>query len=234
MPYLGDFIGHLISEITIARAQSDLESIRIAEFYANHPILKYLPIPHFRLPDVSIEVPVAISHMEEAIKDEEPRGKLRIEEIDENLTKTVQSQISKLGLELRDEQQHEILEKVKQISSELTKIKQFPINLSFIADKITQAATDYLYEIDKEKYKPDSEDIQNITKELKTNLRVELLKHMEAPPRLDALITSTQLREIKPADILVRLNLKISEDNFEWTIIEAGEKGKTEDRLVPE
>lgn len=234
MPLLGDFIGHLIAEITIARAQSDLESIRIAEYYVNHPILKHLPIPHFRLPDVSINVPVAIESMEEVSKEEEPRGKLQVEEIDRKLTGVVNSQLSKLGIKLSDEQQNLILEDIKRTSSELTRIKQFPINLSSIANKITESTTDFLYKIDNVKYKQDSEIIQNLTKELKTSLRVELLNQMEAPPRLNVVVNSTKIRELKPIDILVNLNLKISEDNFEWTIIEVGEKGKTEDRLVPE
>ena len=65
MPYLGDYVGHLLSEITIARVQADLEAVRMAELYANHPLLKHLPVPHFRLPTMTLDVPVVVSGMEE-------------------------------------------------------------------------------------------------------------------------------------------------------------------------
>jgi uncharacterized protein (DUF1499 family) len=39
---------------------SDLESIRIAETYYQDMYLKYLPIPHFKMPEVTIEMPVAV------------------------------------------------------------------------------------------------------------------------------------------------------------------------------
>ncbi|MEJ2127120.1 MAG: hypothetical protein P8X84_06440 [Candidatus Bathyarchaeota archaeon] len=50
MPNLGDYLGNLISEVTLARMQADIEAVRIAELYSSHPLLKNMPIPHFRLP----------------------------------------------------------------------------------------------------------------------------------------------------------------------------------------
>src|SRR5207244_4136858 len=66
MPYLGDYLGHLLSEITTARVQADLEAMRVAEMYASHPLLRSMPIPRFRLPNVTLDVPVAIDQLEPA------------------------------------------------------------------------------------------------------------------------------------------------------------------------
>ena len=76
MPYLGDFLGHLTSEITLARVQADLETARVAELYATHPLLKHMPVPRFRLPTVNVTVPVAIQQMDEAKDGASPRGDL--------------------------------------------------------------------------------------------------------------------------------------------------------------
>ena len=74
MPYLGDFLGHLLSEITMARVQADLEAVRVAELYAGHPLLKTLPVPHFRLPTLTLDVPVAVKSIDEVQPGASPRG----------------------------------------------------------------------------------------------------------------------------------------------------------------
>ena len=64
MPYLGDYLGHLISEVTMARMQADVEAVRIAELYASHPLLRTMPVPRFRLPEVQVDIPVVINELE--------------------------------------------------------------------------------------------------------------------------------------------------------------------------
>jgi hypothetical protein len=42
---------------------ADLESVRIAEMYYQDMYLKHLPIPHFKMPDVTIEIPIAVTQI---------------------------------------------------------------------------------------------------------------------------------------------------------------------------
>lgn len=63
MPNLSEFIGALVQEAARARMIADLESVRIAEMYYQDMYLKHLPIPHFKMPDVKIEMPVAVTQM---------------------------------------------------------------------------------------------------------------------------------------------------------------------------
>ncbi len=65
MPNLGDYLGQLLSELSIARMQADLETVRLAELYAMHPLLRTMPVPHMRLPDVDLEIPVLIKASED-------------------------------------------------------------------------------------------------------------------------------------------------------------------------
>src|SRR3954464_7628945 len=81
MPYLGDYLGHLLSEITTARVQADLESVRIADLYASHTLFKHMAVPRFRLPNVTIDAPVVITRMEEAPAGQPVRGGIGIDDV---------------------------------------------------------------------------------------------------------------------------------------------------------
>lgn len=63
MPNLSEFLGAIVQETTRARMLMDLESVRIAETYYQDRYLKHLPVPHFKMSEVTIEVPVAIGQV---------------------------------------------------------------------------------------------------------------------------------------------------------------------------
>ena len=74
MPYLGDYLGQLLAEISLARLQADLETVMLAELYAAHSILRTMPVPHMRLPEVELDIPVLISDSEQPRADASTRG----------------------------------------------------------------------------------------------------------------------------------------------------------------
>ena len=74
MTNLGDYLGQLMSEVVIARVHADLESVRVAELYASHPLLRHMPIPRVRLPEIQMEVPVVIDGSGSPGPNESPRG----------------------------------------------------------------------------------------------------------------------------------------------------------------
>jgi hypothetical protein len=37
----------------------------VAELYADHPLLRNMPVPRFRMPDVEIDVPVVVKDTEQ-------------------------------------------------------------------------------------------------------------------------------------------------------------------------
>jgi hypothetical protein len=61
MPPLSDFIGALLADAAQARVRADLETLKIAEVYSAHDLLKHLPVPRFRLPDITIDAPVVVT-----------------------------------------------------------------------------------------------------------------------------------------------------------------------------
>lgn len=64
MPRLGDFIGALLSDATQARVRADLEALKIAETYSAHELLKHLPVPRFRMPDITVDFPVLVESLD--------------------------------------------------------------------------------------------------------------------------------------------------------------------------
>ncbi len=63
MPKLGDFIAVLLTEAAQARMKADVEILKIAELYSGHELLKHLPVPRFRLPEIHVDVPVVMSSL---------------------------------------------------------------------------------------------------------------------------------------------------------------------------
>jgi hypothetical protein len=64
MPKLGEVIGALLADAAQARVQADLEAVKIAEAYSRHELLKHLPVPRFRLPEITVDLPVLVSAVE--------------------------------------------------------------------------------------------------------------------------------------------------------------------------
>lgn len=81
MPYLGDYLGQLMAEIAIARMHADLETVRLAEIYAAHPLLRTMSVPRLRLPEVDLELPVLIEQVEETRAGGPARGGVTLGEI---------------------------------------------------------------------------------------------------------------------------------------------------------
>lgn len=232
MPYLGDYLGHLMSEITLARVQADLEAVRIAEFYANHPLLQHLPVPHFRLPTVTLDVPVVIKDMEEAQKGEPPRGGVELSVLGKSFERLLDLHLKRAGIELSDEKKTRVKQTLEQTISSLAQPKYVSISLTHVADELISTTVKALGE-SKEKGVPlEPAQFTKMSDDLKRATYAEFVNLRQIPPRLHVLVTTAELREAGPQDILMHLNLSISEQGVEWKVVES--KGKSSPRLTPE
>jgi hypothetical protein len=64
MPTLGEVLAALLSDAAQARVRADLETVRIAQAYSRDQLLKNLPVPRFRLPDITVDLPVLVIQVE--------------------------------------------------------------------------------------------------------------------------------------------------------------------------
>jgi len=71
-----------------------------------------------------------------------------------------------------------------------------------------------------------------IADELREAARLEFLKLRTAPPRIVAMVASSEVRALGGSENVTRLRLKVSEDGVEWATTDAD--GTERDRLVPE
>jgi hypothetical protein len=115
--------------------------------------------------------------------------------------------------------------------SGLKQPEKVPLSLTHIADELVFTAVKTLREIHPEK-DVELERFGKLADELKMTVHVDFTKYLTAPKRLKVLVTTAELREAGPGDILARLHLSISEQDVEWCVIES--KGKPSSRLIPE
>lgn len=232
MPYLGDFLGLILSEITIARMQADLESVRIAELYSSHPLLKTMPVPHVRLPDVDVDVPVVIKQMEEPLAAQSPRGGAAIADLRRAFDGVLDAQLARIGRPLTAAERDRVRVSLDASTARLAQPSETAVDVNRAADEFTTAALKAIETTPPPPGAPATPVPPAVVTDLSQRARVEFLKARKPPPRLMALVTTSELREAGAAENLARLRLKISEQGLEWTTIES--EGLTRERLIPE
>lgn len=226
MPKLGDYLGHILSEITIARMHADVEAIRVAELYADHPLLRHMPVPRFRMPNLEIDVPVVINKVDQSDEDDSQHGTPKIAEMRKAFDKVLLSVMTKEKVQLTQVLTNKLKNAVDRKMISLTRPNEIALDLNRVSIEFTNTALKVLGgAIDPEKKMIFSE-------KLKDSLRVEFVKLRKKPSRLDVLVTTSEIREAGPSEVITHLHLKISEEGYEWSSIET-EDGK-EDRLVIE
>lgn len=235
MPYLGDFLGHILAELTISRMQADLESLRIADFYASHPLLKTMPVPRFRLPQVDVDVPFVIDHAEEAPEEGAVRGSVSLAELDVMLDKALTVDLEKRGIHLpaasvrRIERAAEA--RIEELRAEPAEIS---VDTQRIARDLAEIAAHELAEVeDREEGERITADRVKVEEALETAIRNELLRKRTPPPRLLVRVATDQVRESGPTERIGHIRLSVSEEHLEWTVIES-ESGEKHQRLIPE
>jgi hypothetical protein len=228
MPYLGDFLGHLISEVTVSRAQADAEAIRLAELYQRDPILKHMPVPRFRLPNMTLRVPVAVTGMEDPAPGDPPRGKLDLVKARAAFWRVFDGELQRAKLVLPEKARSAAVKAVERVfkSPQATD----DASVSRLALSATEAALDVLRRAEGGEEREALARLEARQAEMRETLVAELVRLRQPPPRLRVAVTATELREAGPA--LVNLELQVSEEAMEWTLVQDGDGSSP--RLVPE
>jgi len=232
MSHLGDYLGQFMTEITNARVHADLESVRLAELYASHPLLKYMPVPHFRLPTVTLDIPIIIKEMEPRKKETQTQDQV-LEEMKIRFNEFLIPYLKNTGIKLEKKTIEKIDLALKKKSVSLKPTPKLPLSTTHITDEFVNSVIQTLRESHTQKEIILEEGrLDQLAEELKHSSYVDLSNFIQSPPRLDVLVTTAELREAGPSDRLTYVHLTVSESGVEWTTVES--KGKTQSRLVPE
>jgi len=230
MTNLGDYLGQLLSEIALARMQADLESVRMAELYAAHPLLRTFPVPHLRLPEINLEVPVLIESSEPPREGETPRGGVDSATLAQRFGAVRQRVFDELGVKLSAAEHRRLDETLSARLATPQVPGEVAIDVKRVADDLSAATVRHLAE----RARPGAAEAtvpDTLEARLKSAATLEFLGARTSPPRLTARVTSTELREAGPEGV-TRLRLRITEQGLELTQVEGA--GGVEDRLVPE
>jgi hypothetical protein len=231
MPYLGDYLGHLLSEITNARVQADLESVRVADLYASHPLLKHMAVPRFRLPNVTIDAPVVMRNMDEAAAGQPLRGGISMDDVHQAVERALASALNEAPMPKSARKKNELRDAVRQSVARFAPVAGAAVPITDIS-AISRAASDAF---------ADQLGANEVGAEKADHLRTILQESIAATlhgaggqpvPRLHVAVTNAELREAGPPDLLARLHLTVSEEAMEWSVSESN--GTTTSRLVVE
>ncbi|HWR84273.1 MAG TPA: hypothetical protein VN285_13320 [Candidatus Deferrimicrobium sp.] len=227
MYYLGDIIGYLLSECTIARARADSESLRIAELYASDSFLRHFPVPRFRTPTITIELPVAISKLELDGTADINHGKIDMARSRTAFFKILFDTMTSVNVKLPQKLMDSVR---KELTREFDILKRSPEYVIDTKTLVKQLVSRTVQELRHALPGIEESVLQELTKRLGERCYRTFVRFRQLPPRLMVLATSQELREV--GDTITRIHLTVSEEAVEWTVIES--EGKSVDRLVPE
>lgn len=231
MPKLNEYIGMLLSEMVKARVTADLETVRVAELYASHPLLKNMPLPHMRLPEIKLDIPIAIKDVDKTASPVYNFPKMK-----EVFTGIYTAQIKKENLTITAEEKETLDKRIEAVIKELGSGSTLPPTVDYIAEKFTSQLTTEESQAARKtvKSKTDFTKFAKISDSIKAELIKELPKHIEIPEAgIDVIVTANELRDAVEKDKLTVINLSVTEDGYMWNTI-TKDDGNTENKLLPE
>jgi hypothetical protein len=231
MPYLGDYLGQLMAEIAIARMQADLETVRLAEIYAAHPLLKTMAVPRLRLPEVDLELPVLIERVEEPPAGAPARGGVALGEMRKKFDDVLSARLKSARIAMSPTDKRRLKAVLDDRIRAYGQPRDSAISGHLIADELTTEAVHFLQERPR---RPAAEARvgPEFASALSRAVRLEFLKLRPSPPRLVALVTTAEIQAVDSPESVTRFRVKLNEQGVEWTTIES--QGVERDRLVPE
>ena len=225
MIYLGEYIGQVLSELTLARVKADLEAARVAELYSQHELLKHFPVPKIRLSEFNAELRFLILDAENDSED-----KTVIKGIGANFKRFAIEVIEKKGITLTKNAKSGLGKMVDAGVLEIEASTTRRFDLPSIASRMAPMLEKVLKESTL-----DQDAIREVRVEVDKLTRDSILNELSGKTRLRVAVTSKELKEADPESITT-ISLKALEEGLEWTQITSdSEDGQTPAwRLVPE
>ena len=227
MPYLGEFLGQLMAELAAARMKSDMESIRIAELYAGHDLLRHFPVPRIRLPAVEIDIPFVNKGATGPDTDGQSFPSARA--VSSDFHPKAVEYLRASGIELPPTRVRRLMTRMTKTADRFKEPAEIPPASGRFSAALADDAFDILTERENERLLPN--DRRKIRAGLASIARKSVIKLRKLPARLEVAVTTDEVREAGTA--VTRVSLKVSEEGLEWTSIET-EDGRHIDRLVLE
>jgi hypothetical protein len=219
VPLLGDFLGTLLAELVVGRAQADAQALAVAkQLYRGDEFLRTFPVPRFRLPTVTIRVPVAVRGPGADVAGSGAIGAPYTPiQVREATLRALAVELRRANLSLPVQARDAVRGSVDRTVTGLIGRRE-PPGLHETAVAMADAVRSAL-----------GSEAALVESELTFAILSQLVQAKLSSPRLDVAVTAAELKE---ATHTMSLDLTVREEAVEWTAIETD--GKTHDRLVPE
>lgn len=234
MPKLTEYLGSIISSITSARVMADIQTVKVAEQYAQHELLKHFSVPRMRLDDVELTIPVALDQLTEKTETVyEPIDNTRFSSLVYRAVTNAMGMKSlpqKPSTELRSQlaQYTQQLEQELRIGIEPTPVSAFSERVGKLALMLAReyqvVSPDRLEKLDVAKL---AQAVATVASQ-----EIKVSRQQQVLDQLNVIAESHRLKEQRPED-LIYIKLKISEDGMEWQSMEQP-SGEISRRLLPE
>jgi hypothetical protein len=238
MAKLNDFIGAIVSGISDARVNSDLNSLQIAQNYAQNDLLKHFAVPRMRVDKVEVNIPIAINGVTERTqKVYEPIKNdtfvARTYEIVQNLIGFEKYPSAALTFKTY------LYEQVQFLATDL-KLKGNETALENFANRVAVRSTTLLNEVSTAEQRAaisTDEMISynaKIAEAVRLALSDQLIQVSETTvyDDVDFIVEAEKLRDIKPENVLL-IKMSLIEQGMEWITME-NSKGEIVSKLMPE
>lgn len=232
MPKLNEYLGSIISSLSTARVMADVQTVRVAEDYAKHELLKHFSVPRMRIEDVEITIPVAIESTQEKL--DEPVDIIK----NRDFNSAIYSEVTRsLGMKSLPKEMStqvramisestETLERQLNKSGDMASVNDFSQHISASVKRI--ATEQKILNEDQEKSDFNIEERIAGT----ATQQINAMAPKKSIGEMNVIAESHLLKEQGAANIM-QIKLKISEDALEWQNSEDNE-GNTRSMLLPE
>lgn len=250
MPRLGDLVGSLMAEFTLARVRADLESVKLVELYRKEGLLEGASVPRFRMPDVTVDLPLLVSDLEgadgassyarpsaadvrEAVREAAASSKLLLDgDAEDAMVKHLDS-----GLE-------QAWKVPKALDAALSATRELSLGLDPVLRKrilskptepgIASAPGLGMRKLDSTASAAEVDaEAKAFQRSVELRLKSKAIGAMGQGPRFVMSAKTSEIREAGDPSHVARVSMTFKEDGFEVVSIENGE-GRPQVRLVPE
>jgi len=223
-------VGALLGSLAQARRITDEETVAIAEYYRDSPLLEGMSVPRVRVPELTLELPVLIESHEEGRGPELQDDTVILREVAAELVLLLKDH----SLRLTEPQKKQFNARVKSGLTEIRRASDSGQRLQRehvvrIVDR-SFAETMEATGLDK---KLTSRQLRTAALRLQKTAKLVAFKEESIPPRIEATIVTAEVKEHADAANVARLRIVMKEEGLEWDVIDHPD-GTTTRRLSPE
>ncbi len=234
----GSLCGSLLAGITQARVMTDIESVRTAEFYAQHPLLKHMPVPRLRCSEVNLDVPIIIEDVEDLTQGLDPGAIVRAEvevPTDGSTDEALDDAIRYAGIELKPREVNSLRNAVQNRNAGLRGGPGAMRRSRDLTREIRESIDLPLREI--AAARADDEEAPRQIRKLVNAFELAIQERVGDPlrklNRVRVSAKTADIQRVPDSSLIVRLRLTVSEEGYEMTVGE-DDDGNVVESLAPE